>query len=811
MSGQFWGRMFPKAFWGRWFQGGTEAAALPSAFILDENATVTFSWLSGLFKSYSGKERRSSHRDDPVQRYEGSALLTGRQTRATRSRLARAAARGEAFLLGLPYEEMTLRAAASGVVVPVHSTALSDWAVVGMPVVVSHPTLGDATSTIAAVAANSITLTSAPGAAGSMGARIMPAMSVYLDPQQGFARYPTKFERWNIKARNAVAGFTSAAVAATLELADVTGSGGLDGLRLVARTAGADGNVPITQSDDALTSGGEIVEDVDAGTLHIKYSGGATTVSEYIALVNGGSSLVYIAGTAADGAAVLPGTFDEFTHNLSGGADAAPAPVGLGATVTEFRGWPVWDRGIAVASTAGDSMQSMSASGDFGGLPWSAGSATVPDWGRAVAMKQPLGGEWQWLKAFMDAVRGRWRSWWLSTYREDLVPVSVAAGTLTVTTEDDELFAFYPAQQQHIECVVDGVSTYARITGAVDNGDGTATVSIVDEDDVAISLGSVPARVSWLERVRFESDELSVQFAAQNFVFAAQARVVQQPAGVAATDFDSAEESVEESQPREGIEIVLPVVTYRIATGTRNITIDGATYTAGQVGRDEIKIASETDTDGALTVQLPVSHPAVTRYLQGGIPPRHIYVNIWRRHVDVDAEETVWRGVVTSVAVDEHVAKLRLAPRSLIAIQRRIPTMTPGILCPHILYAADTCRINRASFMVSATVVTITGRVVTLSTIGGKPDGWAEGGELVHVESGERMTVQAQAGTVVTCQLQIQELSLGDAVELYAGCSHNVITCRDKFANVVNFGGQPNLPVVNPFDPGRGFGISGGA
>jgi uncharacterized phage protein (TIGR02218 family) len=820
----WWGQWFPEggplSWWRGWFPDSsyTVDPGLPpagaAAFVLAENVTVTLGWRSGLFKSWSGLERRSNLKDDPAQFYDGSALLVGRDSRATRSRLARYAALGLPFSLGLAYESAAIIADSTGTTVHVSTTARLDWAVVGGRVLVRRFTgtvYDNVETVIAAVTATTIEVTATLGSVGARGAEIMPTMAVYLDARQGFARYtPAEpVERWSLKARAAIAGFASAPQYASLPLLGITTSGNLDGMTLRARVAGA-APITVTQSDDALTSGGELVEDADAGTLHIKYMGDISTVAQYVALINAGSALVYVDGTY-DGAEVVNASDDEFPATaMTGGADSTPAEVGRGATVTEYAGRPIWDRGIDVEGTAGDSMQAFCEPQDLGGLPFLASEATYPDWGRNVQISSTVRSEFQWLKRFLWEVAGRWRTWWLPTFRADLLPVSVGAGTLTVQGGEDagDFHAWWPTLQQHVMVRVNGALSYVRISAAAASG-ANIVLSIVDEDDDPVTLAGVPDLVSWLERVRFEDDALTIGFKGVGFAFQSVARVMQEPSVLAATSdtFLDAERE-RESTVREGIEIILPAVTYRIASGTRDVSIDGETFTASPAGRDEVGVASATE-ENALIVTLPLSHAAIVRYLRGGIPPRQMFVNLWRRHGTDDAE-TLWRGQVTSIAADTgaHVAKLRVVSSAFVQARRRLPTVTVGRGCPHILYAANTCRVSRASFVVAATVASYNGRVVTLSTVGGNPSQWARGGELVHVASGERMTVQDQTGLDVTCQAQIQELALGDAVELYAGCDHSVAACRDKFSNMANYGGFPQLETEKPFQPGAGFGVS---
>lgn len=252
------------------------------------------------------------------------------------------------------------------------------------------------------------------------------------------------------------------------------------------------------------------------------------------------------------------------------------------------------------------------------------------------------------------------------------------------------------------------------------------------------------------------------------------------------------------NQPREGILFELPVATYRVATGTRNLVIDGFTYTAEPSQRDEVTLA--TSENGAdLVVRLPVKHAVVKRWLAGA-PPKRVRVSVYRKQMTSGESERIWQGDVTSIALEGRVAALRVPSLLTESLQRRLPTVTVGRSCPHILYDAN-CRVDRADFDQSATVTAVDGRKITVSTVGGNPDDWFTFGEVLHVSSGERMTIHSQVGTEVTMQLAIYELKVGDTVTLFAGCDHLVGTCHTKFDNRVNHGGFVQLVTTNPLKP----------
>jgi len=263
-------------------------------------------------------------------------------------------------------------------------------------------------------------------------------------------------------------------------------------------------------------------------------------------------------------------------------------------------------------------------------------------------------------------------------------------------------------------------------------------------------------------------------------------------------------QSVENSNPREGYEIKHGTTVYRIASGSRNELIGGNVYQSYPAMRGSYGVAAIGHT-GDLELKLPTSHPLVQRWYANGIPPRLVLVTAWRKQQRSGEAERFFLGQVESISVDGHIASLLIPSLVSGALKRPLPMLTVGKLCPHVLYDAQ-CRVPRADFRVVTAVTLSDGDLVRVASMAGKPDGWADIGELVHVPSGERMTIRSQIGNDIHIQLPIFELGAGDAVEVYAGCPRDILTCDDKFDNRQNFGGLPSLPTVNPLMP-NGFGV----
>lgn len=260
------------------------------------------------------------------------------------------------------------------------------------------------------------------------------------------------------------------------------------------------------------------------------------------------------------------------------------------------------------------------------------------------------------------------------------------------------------------------------------------------------------------------------------------------------------ESSAENNRPLELYVVEFPTDVYYFVSGNRDYTEGAIIYKAIPIARTEVAQPGPNN-QADVAISLPVNHPIVTRYLNQGIPPRYIQAVIYRKQIRSGITERIWGGRVTSMAIEDRVAKLRVPSRASELMLRTIPQITRGKLCPHILY--DTmCRISRSSYVVSTTVLFVSGRKVRVDMGDlAKGGAWAESGELVHVASGERMTIANQADlnpgvssvTELTMQMQIPGMANGDAVEVYAGCDHTINTCHFKFDNRYNFGGLHTL------------------
>lgn len=498
------------------FQGYGPDGVATLGLALATGFKVTYAWATDIIPHRDGTEQRIATLDRPKQTYDGAATLLGSDPRFNRARLARYAAQGAVFLLGLPHEGLTLLGDTPGVTFTVSAADLAacDWAQIGQRVVSVAPD-GSVSSAgvLQSVGSGSLVVDVPPGSAGNHGGAVMPAMAIYLEPQQDFPRYAVTAEQWNIKARAAI--FDFAPPSATIDVGVATGIAAWTGVILVSRKPGLFGSCFIQATNAGVT----LLNETGVVTT-IDFQNGVTTLGDVASLLDA-SANVKMTGTY-NPATVLH-SLDGFSLLELDGIDAAGA-MGAGATLTMYAGHPVWDRGVENDSTITDSVQAQTELVDLGGIPVSIGHATYPAWGRAVGMESTQWSEWQWAKAMLAALRGMQCMFWLSTYRDDLTFVAMNGASImkVSTTDGSDIGAWWPAQRDRIAVEqTNGTVQYAQILTVTDNGDGTQSLSL------DTNIAGTPKRVSWLEPCRLNSDDVEVTFGGTggwSFSFALLAR-----------------------------------------------------------------------------------------------------------------------------------------------------------------------------------------------------------------------------------------------------------------------------------------------
>lgn len=205
-----------------------------------------------------------------------------------------------------------------------------------------------------------------------------------------------------------------------------------------------------------------------------------------------------------------------------------------------------------------------------------------------------------------------------------------------------------------------------------------------------------------------------------------------------------------------------------------------------------------------LELSFPLSHDFARRFLG----PRGLdmtTLTIYRGHEQLPGETVAeWKGRVVEAVVAGQRIELRC--ESLFTTLRRAGVRAKyQRLCRHALYGRG-CTLGIEAFFVSGTASSTDGFAVAVPEAALQPDGWYRGGVLRH-DGAITYGLEHSGATLVLARritaLEEAVASQGSAaVEIAPGCDLRATTCRDKFSNLDNFGGFPDIPGRNPFGGG---------
>ncbi|MEO7895904.1 MAG: phage BR0599 family protein, partial [Pseudolysinimonas sp.] len=203
-----------------------------------------------------------------------------------------------------------------------------------------------------------------------------------------------------------------------------------------------------------------------------------------------------------------------------------------------------------------------------------------------------------------------------------------------------------------------------------------------------------------------------------------------------------------------------------------------------------------------MTVELAVLDPIVAAYCGVGITPQRWHIAITRVQAATGDPYPIFAGYVRDCQLQGHSAVFTATAVTGDALEQTIPSVLASRLCQHVLYDGQCGEVRSSNAVITTiTINPANPRLLTVASVGAflAVDDFADG-ELLHTASGERRTIIAQAGLVMTIDAPLPTTAAsGNAVTIFRGCDRAVSTCRSKFSNVPNFGGHPHLVVSSPW------------
>lgn len=270
------------------------------------------------------------------------------------------------------------------------------------------------------------------------------------------------------------------------------------------------------------------------------------------------------------------------------------------------------------------------------------------------------------------------------------------------------------------------------------------------------------------------------------------------------TTYADYEKSVDNGLPVELYEIAYSGKVWRFTTNIENVIIGDSEYVAVAIQRGETE-----DTADATKASMEIS--IARNSLIGNIfkvtpPSEPVTITIKQYHAFLGYSNpdlqtiTVWKGRVTNVTWREQYMVLN-AESVFSSLLRIGVTRKYSRQCTHVLYGKG-CRLNRDDFAMRIVPSSIVGTVLAVAH--NQPYQWFNGGYIRYLNAEtnapEYRSIVESTGSTITLNAIPMGLVAGQTeIVMYAGCNHTLQACREKFNNVENYGGQPFIPIQNPF------------
>lgn len=259
-----------------------------------------------------------------------------------------------------------------------------------------------------------------------------------------------------------------------------------------------------------------------------------------------------------------------------------------------------------------------------------------------------------------------------------------------------------------------------------------------------------------------------------------------------------------------------PVNLYRIEYGENegnvflytnadeSVDYEGETYLPVSIRHGTIKHEGRPkETELHLTVS---RKSTLAEHLRGSVPRRVIRITIFEGDLSLGAVTEVspiWHGRIVGTEPKGHEVKVACAPAGS-AMRSPALTRTFSRQCNIPLYG-ELCKADKAAATYATTVASLVSTVeVTLTT------GWEGAADRQYFLGGifewtttvgtEHRAILEVNGDTILVDGPLNDLEVGDSVNMVLGCPRTMDACRDLHNNINNFGGCPFVPIYDIFN-----------
>lgn len=234
---------------------------------------------------------------------------------------------------------------------------------------------------------------------------------------------------------------------------------------------------------------------------------------------------------------------------------------------------------------------------------------------------------------------------------------------------------------------------------------------------------------------------------------------------------------------------------FAYTTGALAVTHNGVTYLplAGMT-RSSIQSSAHTEDQGEVEIEFPASAQIVALYALADTIP-NISINIIRLQRQTLEYAQIFSGEVTEILIGDDAVTFKCESIFSRLLGSEVPSIVVQSPCNHCLYD-EKCKVNRALHSVETDIRFVDKRTLQVGSIGGYPDDFFVGGEIVITSTGERRTIVSHAGFAMEVNFEFRDIGVGMLVTVSAGCDMSYSSPKGcvKFNNQLNFGGFPFVP-----------------
>lgn len=265
--------------------------------------------------------------------------------------------------------------------------------------------------------------------------------------------------------------------------------------------------------------------------------------------------------------------------------------------------------------------------------------------------------------------------------------------------------------------------------------------------------------------------------------------------------FEPIEISNDQGRPIFLYAFTLGDAVFRYTSSDEDQIIGGYNWAAVPISDDGVRITGEAKTDG-LQITAPASIAPVIMF-QTTPPSQTIAISIYHYHEGDNQAVLGYTGDVMQVNQPEPGKAVITCDTISTSMQRDGLRLAWQRTCGYALYDQRTCKADKAAKELSLVVYEKTANTIQFQGLDAVDDGYLDGGfiEWSHPTRGrEFRSIETQVGNVVTMFGLADGLYYGLSVKAYPGCNRTMGDCTNKFNNLPNYGGVPDMPGKSPFD-----------